>query len=66
MLSIIVPALVLVPGTGERNGLDGASAAWLLGNVFAAAVAIVVTLVSRRVASGHEAVDELDPLVPVA
>jgi O-antigen/teichoic acid export membrane protein len=66
MLSIIVPALVLVPGTGERNGLDGASAAWLLGNVFAAVVAIVVTMISRRAASGHEATDELDPLLPVA
>jgi len=65
-VSIIVPALILVPGNGPRNGLDGASAAWLFGNVFAAAVAAVVTYTSRRAASGREADEELDPLHPVA
>lgn len=61
-LAIIVPAWVMVPD----RGLDGASAAWLLGNVFAAVVAMAVTWVSRRQASGHEAEHELDPLAPVA
>jgi O-antigen/teichoic acid export membrane protein len=60
-LSIIVPALILVP----EDGLDGASAAWLLGNVFAAAVALVVTGISRRLDTGHHAQDELDPWSPV-
>lgn len=60
--SIIVPALVLVP----RHGLDGASAAWLLGNLFAAAVAVAATAVSRRTARRSVAADELDPLAPVA
>ena len=60
-LAIIVPALVLVPGDGPRHGLDGASAAWLLGNVVAAVVAIVVTTISRRTEpTGHRAELELD------
>jgi O-antigen/teichoic acid export membrane protein len=65
-VSIIVPALVLVPGDGPRSGLDGASAAWLAGNTFAALVAVVVTLVSRRSTTSSHAVEELDPLAPVA
>jgi O-antigen/teichoic acid export membrane protein len=65
-VSIIVPALVLVPGDGPRSGLDGASAAWLAGNTFAAMVAVVVTLVSRRSATSSHAAEELDPLAPVA
>ncbi|MCB1039348.1 MAG: hypothetical protein R2701_00965 [Acidimicrobiales bacterium] len=65
MVSIIVPALVLVPGDQPGHGLDGASAAWLVGNVFAAAVALGVTVVNRHYSSGHEATDELDPLTPV-
>lgn len=63
-VSIIVPALVLVPGEGSYRGLDGASAAWLIGNTVSAVVAIGVTMISRRRASGH-AVDELDPLVSI-
>ncbi len=64
-VSIIVPALILVPENGPRGGLDGASAAWLVGNVFAAVVAIVVTAVSRRTSAGRLAAAELDPLLPV-
>lgn len=64
-LSIIVPALILVPGTGAGHGLDGASAAWLLGNAFAALVALAVTAISRRTAHGSVAAAELDPLLPV-
>lgn len=67
MVSIIVPALILVPGSGERHGLDGASAAWLLGNLVAATIAVVVTVVSRRAADdGTLARRELDPLSPIA
>ena len=47
-LAIIVPALILVPGTGPGHGLDGASRSWLVGNVIAAVVAIVVTWIGRR------------------
>ncbi|MEZ5139202.1 MAG: hypothetical protein R2711_10695 [Acidimicrobiales bacterium] len=65
MLAIIVPALILVPGTQKGHGLDGASAAWVVGNVIAAAVAVVVAGISRRHSSGHEAEDELDPLAPM-
>jgi O-antigen/teichoic acid export membrane protein len=65
-LSIIVPALILVPESGPKGGLDGASAAWLIGNVFAALVAIVVTGVSRRFTDDAPAARELDPLAPVA
>ncbi|HRW37383.1 MAG: lipopolysaccharide biosynthesis protein [Acidimicrobiales bacterium] len=64
MLAIIVPALILVPGNQAGHGLDGASAAWVVGNLIAAAVAVVVTGISRRHSSGHEAEDELDPLAP--
>ena len=46
-LAIIVPALVLVPGHGRGHGLDGASTAWLIGNVVAAAVAVVATMIGR-------------------
>jgi len=64
-VSIIVPALVLVPGEGAHRGLNGASAAWLIGNLVSAAVAIVVTTISRRRADDHRAEAELDPLAPV-
>lgn len=47
-LAIIVPALILVPGTGPGHGLDGASRSWLVGNVIAAVVAIAVTWIGRR------------------
>lgn len=65
--AIIVPALILVPGTGKGHGLDGASTAWLAGNVVAATVAAAVTYVGRRrdrSAAGARA--DLDPLVAVA
>jgi O-antigen/teichoic acid export membrane protein len=65
-VSIIVPALLLVPGDGPRNGLDGASAAWLIGNLVAAGIAVVVTAVSRRTTGASAAVRDLDPLAPVA
>lgn len=66
-LAIIVPALILVPGSGSGHGLDGASTAWFAGNVFAAAVAVLVTLVSRRrEPSGQRAKQEHDQLLPVA
>lgn len=64
-LSIIVPALLLVPGDGPHRGLNGASAAWLLGNVAAAVIAIVATAVSRRQAAGRGVVRVgPDPLAP--
>jgi O-antigen/teichoic acid export membrane protein len=63
---IIVPALILVPGKGSGHGLDGASAAWLVGNLIAAVVAVVATAIDRRIAKGDHALDELDPLAPVA
>jgi O-antigen/teichoic acid export membrane protein len=59
-VAIIVPALVLVP----EHGLDGASRAWLVGNVVAAVVATVVTAVGRRTSAGQLAAAELDPLLP--
>lgn len=63
--AIIVPALILVPGDGPGHGLDGASAAWLGGNLVAAAVAALATAVSRRVTREDQAERELDPLAPV-
>ncbi len=57
-LAIVVPALILVP----RDGLDGASRAWLSGNLIAALVATGVTWWSRR-ARTSRAEAELDPLV---
>ncbi|QXC59558.1 hypothetical protein KSP35_14320 [Aquihabitans sp. G128] len=65
-LAIIVPALILVPGTGKGHGLDGASTSWLVGNVFAAIVATGVTWVGRRTTADRSAAAELDPLLPVA
>jgi O-antigen/teichoic acid export membrane protein len=62
-VAIIVPALILVPGTARGHGLDGASTAWLVGNVLAALVAIVVTFLARRRSDGtRHAIEELDPL----
>ena len=46
-LAIIVPALVLVPGSGSGHGIDGAAKAWLLGNILAAVVAVIVSRVRR-------------------
>lgn len=47
--AIVVPALLLVPD----DGIDGASLSWFVGNLVAAAIAIVATVVSRaRVAAG--------------
>lgn len=65
-LAIIVPALILVPGRGEGHGLDGASSAWLVGNVIAATVATVVTWIGRRTTADRSVTAELDPLLPVA
>jgi hypothetical protein len=49
-----------------RHGLDGASRAWLVGNVVAAVVA-VVTAVGRRTSAGQLAAAGLDgPLLPAA
>ncbi|CAN5583307.1 hypothetical protein BH10ACT1_BH10ACT1_28940 [soil metagenome] len=63
-LAIIVPALILVPGTGKGHGLDGASTAWLVGNVLAAIVATVTTWIGRRTTADRSAAAELDPLLP--
>lgn len=56
-LAIIVPALVLVPGHvqghADGHGLDGAAKAWLLGNILAAAVAVVVSRVRRTSSTAH-------------
>ena len=65
-LSIIVPALILVPESGHDGGLDGASAAWLLGNVFAAVVRGGHGRSGRRTSAGRLAAAELDPLLPVS
>ena len=63
-VAIVVPALVLVPRAGPNGGINGASRAWLLGNVVAALVAIVVTAVSRRQASARPTgAPHLDPVV---
>jgi O-antigen/teichoic acid export membrane protein len=43
-VAIIGPALVLVPD----QGIEGAKTAWLVGNLVAAAVAVVLTAVTRR------------------
>lgn len=63
-VAIIVPALLLVPGEGPRHGINGASMAWLLGNVVAATVAAIVTWIGRRTDTGRAAQLDLDPLVP--
>ena len=57
--AIVVPALILVP----RDGLDGASRAWLVGNVIAALVSIVATAIGRRTTPPQVALSELDPLL---
>ncbi len=51
--SIIVPALILVPGNGAGHGIDGAAKSWLIGNVVAAIVAVVASRVGRRSAVVH-------------
>jgi O-antigen/teichoic acid export membrane protein len=68
-IAIVVPALVLVPGTGSDHGIDGASLSWLVGNVIAAVVAVVVTAVSRRLEpvtgpAPEPTLGELDPALP--
>lgn len=60
--AIVIPALILVP----RDGLDGASQAWLVGNVIAAAVAVVATAIGRRTTPPRVAAEELDPLLRTA
>jgi len=61
-LAIIVPALVLVPGRGRGHGLDGASTAWLVGNIAAAGVAVVATWLGRS--RSHAAAHDLDQALP--
>lgn len=61
--AIIVPALILVPGDGSGHGLDGAAQSWLLGNLVAAAVAVVV---SRWRRSDRESVVLADPVMEAA
>jgi O-antigen/teichoic acid export membrane protein len=66
-VAIIVPALILVPGTGKGHGIEGAATAWVFGNVVAAVVATMITLVGRhRTDRTAHAVEELDPLVTAA
>ncbi len=60
--AIVVPALILVP----RDGLDGASQAWLVGNLIAAVVAFGATAVGRRSTSAAAAAADLDPLLQTA
>ncbi|MBI2708122.1 MAG: hypothetical protein HYX34_00250 [Actinobacteria bacterium] len=43
-VAVVVPALIAVP----RDGVDGASAAWFIGNLVAGAVAIVTAAISRH------------------
>ncbi|MCU1454405.1 MAG: hypothetical protein JWN46_2551 [Acidimicrobiales bacterium] len=61
--AIIIPALVLVPGTGKGHGLDGASTSWLVGNVIAAVVATGATWLGRR-RGGAFVSAEPDPVLP--
>jgi len=66
-VAIIVPALILVPGSGPNHGIEGAKDAWLYGNIIAAVVASVLTFVSRRRNPGPRlAQAELDPVLPTA
>ncbi len=58
-LSIIVPALVLVPGRGSGHGIDGAARAWLVGNVVAALAAVVIARVRRNEALAHQFEDPI-------
>ena len=66
-LAIVIPALILVPGHGAHNGIEGAKDAWLYGNLLAAAVALVITTVARRRTPGlAHAAGELDGVMPVS
>ena len=38
--AIMIPALILVPGSGKGHGIDGARTAWFVGNLAAAIVAV--------------------------
>lgn len=55
-LAIIVPALLLVPD----DGIDGASAAWFIGNVVAAGVALGASALSHRRMAAEPGADD-DP-----
>jgi O-antigen/teichoic acid export membrane protein len=57
-VAIIVPALVLVP----RDGVDGATRAWLFGNLVAAVVAMVATRLGGHEAGGRT----VDPILAEA
>jgi O-antigen/teichoic acid export membrane protein len=52
-LSIVVPALILVP----EEGIDGASTAWFIGNLVAAGIAVVAAWVARARAARDPGVD---------
>lgn len=55
-LAVVIPALLLVPD----DGIDGASAAWFIGNVAAAGVALVASRLSLRRMAGEPGADD-DP-----
>lgn len=55
-VGVLGPALVLVP----EDGLDGAAAAWLGGNVLAALVALLAHLGARRMSAPHPSVTVAD------
>jgi len=55
-LAIVIPALVLVCD----DGIDGASAAWFIGNLVAAVVAVVASRLSHRLMAAEPATDD-DP-----
>lgn len=58
--AIMIPALVLVPGSGAGHGIDGARTAWFVGNLAAAVVAIAAHHVGAwrdRHGSNHHVID---------
>lgn len=52
--AIVIPALILVP----RDGVDGASVSWFIGNLVAAGVALVAVQISRARSSAGPADDD--------
>jgi O-antigen/teichoic acid export membrane protein len=61
-VGIVAPALLLVPD----DGLDGASKAWLLGNILAAIIAIAAVRLTRAHHAPDPALDEPDAAVDAA
>ena len=61
-LAIVVPALILVPGSGAGHGIVGAGHAWLFGNLVGLAVAVAAHRWGHRWGrfTGHE---EYDPVM---